>query len=161
MKKSNNGLKSFFKGLAGDLWVLLLDVIAVNAAYYLVLMLRYYVNGAMDPRAQNHLAAFLRFAPIYTVLCLIVFAVCRLYNGMWRYAGVNDMNRILTASVITSVMQVGGTIIMGHTMPRSYYIGGALIQFLLIVLIRFAYRFVLVEQKKIASRKLPARFARR
>ena len=32
--------------------------------------------------ADFYLPAFLRFAPFYTVLALIVFAVFRLYGGM-------------------------------------------------------------------------------
>ena len=92
------------------------------------------------------------------MLCVIVFALCRLYNGMWRYAGINDMNRIILASVITTAIHVVGIMLFrgGNKIPRGYYVGGALFQFVFITMIRFSYRFILVEQKKIASRKMPA-----
>ncbi len=154
--KELKGFSKILDAVAKDLWIVILDVIAVNAAYFLILVMRYYMAGVFNERANPHLQAFLKFAPIYTVLCIIVFAFCRLYNGMWRYAGINDMNRILLASAITAGIQVGGTLIMGHPMPVGYYVGGAFFQFLLIVLVRFAYRFILVEHKKIAGRKLPA-----
>ncbi len=150
------GFRKVVDAIAKDLWILVLDVVAVNLSYYLILLIRYYVAGTFNQAAKGHLSAFLQFAPIYTVLCVIVFILCRLYNGMWRYAGINDMNRILLASAVTAGIQVGGTLIMGHPMPVGYYIGGAFIQFVLIVMIRFAYRVFLAEKRKIESRKLPA-----
>ena len=35
-------MKKIWKSIAGDIWVVLLDVIAVNAAYYLALMIRFF-----------------------------------------------------------------------------------------------------------------------
>ena len=54
-----------------------------------------------------YLTAFWQFAPFYTVLAIAVFAAFRLYGGMWRYAGINDMNRIILANLCTSVVQIG------------------------------------------------------
>lgn len=67
------------------------------------------MNFEFRPTVSYYMTDFWKFAPFYTVICIIVFAVCRLYGGMWRYAGLNDMNRIITASVITAVLQVIGT----------------------------------------------------
>ena len=151
-----NKIRTHLRGIVKDLWIVLLDIIAVNAAYLLALLLRFYVNNQFRPTVSYYLSDFARFAPFYTVLCIAVFAAFRLYNGMWRYAGLNDMNRILMASAVTCVIQVAGTMIFIRRMPITYYVLGAVIQFLMIAAIRFAYRFVTIEQKKIASRKLPA-----
>ena len=116
-------MKKFLKGIARDLWIVLLDIVAVNAAYFLALMVRLYVNFEWRDVARDYyLPAFLRFAPVYTVLVIIVFMLFRLYGGMWQYAGLNDMNRILGANAITVVIQVVGTwLIMPpmRTLPRK------------------------------------------
>lgn len=155
-------LKKFLSGITRDLWIMLLDIIAVNAAYFLALMVRLYVNFEWREVARDYyLPAFIRFAPVYTVLVILVFAAFRLYGGMWRYAGMNDMNRIICASAVTAVIQVVGTLFVftpgGHYhMPVTYYLIGTLLQFLFIVLIRFGYRLLLLEKKKLAERNSQA-----
>ncbi len=154
-------MKKIWDSIAKDLWIVLLDVIAVNAAYFLALLIRFYVNFEFRAVAKDYyLPAFLRFAPIYTVLCFIVFVCFKLYGGMWRYAGINDMNRIIGASLVTAVIQIIGTTFIftpekyGH-MPITYYVIGAILQFLFITLIRFGYRILLVEKKKVSNRNVP------
>lgn len=136
-----------------DWLILILDVLAVNAAYYLALLMRFYVNNEFRPTVSFYLTDFLTFAPFYTVLCIAVFWFFHLYGGMWQYAGINDMNRIIGASVVTAVLHVVGTALFIRRMPITYYIIGAILQFLFITLIRFGYRIWLVEKKKIASSK--------
>ena len=154
-------MKKIWDSIAKDLWIVLLDIIAVNAAYFLALLVRFYVNFELRDVAKDYyLPAFLRFAPVYTVLCFLVFVAFRLYGGMWRFAGINDMNRIIGASMITAVIQIIGTTFVftpekyGH-MPITYYVIGAILQFLFVSLIRFGYRILLVEKKKVAGRNTP------
>ncbi len=138
-------IKYILRGVARDWWIVALDVIAVNAAHFLALLIRYYVDLEFLEKAAHHLTAFLTFAPFYTVLCVIVFAVFRLYGGMWKYAGLNDLNRIIAASLTTVVIQVAGTMMSVGRMPMTYYFIGALIQFVLIASIRSGSRFQLID----------------
>ena len=150
-------MKKVWKVIRRDLWVVLLDIVAVNAAYYLALLLRFYVNYKLSPVAsEKYMPTFMKFAPIYTVLAIIVFILFQLYGGMWRYAGINDMNRIVGASLVTTVIQLVGTLVFYRRMPISYYLIGAILQFLFISLIRFGYRILLVEKTKMAARRIPA-----
>ena len=159
-KKKTAGKENIFrkagKALAKDLWIVILDVIAVNLAYFLALMIRFFVNGEFRPTVRYYLTDFLHFAPFYTIICLLIFAAFQLYGGMWRYAGINDMNRIIGASVITAVIHVIGTAVFVRRMPITYYVMGAVMQFLFITLIRFGYRILLVEKKKVAARNTPS-----
>ena len=149
-------MKKFWIMIRRDLWVVLLDIIAVNASYLLALLIRFYVNGIFRPVVtEKYLPAFCTFAPFYTILCIIVFLIFRLYGGMWRYVGLNDMNRIIGASVITTVIQVIGTCLFVLRMPITYYVIGTLLQFFFVVAIRFAYRVFLVEKKRISNRNAP------
>lgn len=65
------------------------------------------------------------------------------------------MNRIIGASAVTAVIHVIGTAVFIRRMPITYYIMGAVIQFLFISLIRFGYRILLVKKKKVTARKVP------
>ena len=151
-------MKKVWNAVAKDLWIVLLDIIAVNAAYYLALIIRFFVGGELRAVAVNrYMPAWMAFTPWYTVLALVVFMAFRLYGGMWRYAGIHDMNRIIGASAITTVLHVAGTIIFFTRMPLTYYIIGAVLQFVFIVLIRFGYRIILTEKTKLKKvEKVPA-----
>lgn len=142
-------------------WVLklaliLFDIFAVNFSYYMALILRFYVNGTFHMAGTLFMPLFLRFAPWYSVCCIAVFWLFKLYNGMWRYAGFSDINRVIMANVVTFVIQVVGSMFFTGglpvtRMPLSYYGIGAVIQFALIFLSRFSYRLLTVELKKISN----------
>ena len=143
-------MKKIWNALAKDLWIVLLDIIAVNAAYYLALIIRFYVGGFLRPVAvDRYLPAWESFAPWYTLLCILVFMGWRLYGGIWRYAGINDMNRIILANLSTAAIHVLGTTIFFTRMPITYYVIGAVLQFLFVVCIRFGYRVLLVEKRRL------------
>lgn len=148
-------MKKIWNSIARDLWIVLLDILAVNASYILALLIRFYVNFEFRPTVHYLIGDWLRFAPFYTVLSIAIFAAFRLYGGMWRYAGINDMNRIIGASVATTLVQILGTALFIRRMPISYYVIGAVLQFFLVSIIRFGYRILLVEKKKVAERKTP------
>ncbi len=149
-------MKKIWNIIARDLWIVLLDIIAVNMSFFLALMTRFYVNGEFRPTVNYYLTDWLHFTPFYTVLAIIIFIIFKLYGGMWRYAGINDMNRIIGANLCTVIIHILGTALFIRRMPYTYYIIGAILQFLFISLIRFGYRILLVEKKKVAYRKLPA-----
>jgi len=148
-KREGDRLKKNFSSLARDLWVVVLDVVAVNLSYYLALLIRFYVNFQLRPVAVNeYLPAWISFTPWYTVLSILIFAAWRLYGGMWRYAGINDMNRIIGANVCTTVLHVIGTVAFVCRMPITYYVIGAGLQFFFVTIIRFSYRLLLVEKSR-------------
>ena len=146
MERIKNALKN-------DNLILLLDILAVNLAYFMALSIRVSISdigGVIQTPAgvPAYFTAFYRFAPIYTVLCVGVFLLFHLYGGVWRYAGANDMMRILAASAVTCILHVVGTILITRRMPLTYYILGAVLQFVFITGIRFARKIVAMELKK-------------
>lgn len=150
-------MKKVWEAVRKDLWIVVLDIIAVNAGYLLALLIRFFVNGAFRPIVTNdYLPAFWKFAPFYTVACIAIFIAFRLYGGMWTYAGLNDMNRIIAANICTLAVQVIGTCLFVRRMPITYYVIGALLQFLFVVTIRFGYRILMVEKHKLSNRSKAA-----
>ena len=127
-------------------YLVVYDIIAVNFSYFLGLWLRFDLQYSNIPR--EYLSAFLKFAPVYTVVVVIVFYILRLYNSLWRFASFNELNRIFAASVITTVIQIVGITALFVRMPFSYYVVGAATQFALITVVRFAYRFINMERAR-------------
>ena len=133
--------------------IILLDILAVNLSYFLALAFRFYMNNRLILTVPEYQDWIWQFAPIYTVACILIFWRFRLYNGMWKYAGINDMNRIILASLATSVFYVVGTLVMfPRRMPFSVYIIGAMLQFVMVTATRFGYKLWLVEKKKMMNR---------
>lgn len=139
-------------------WIILLDILAFNASYLLALVGRFFIAGEFRGGVQYYLEYFWQYAPIYTVLAFAVFVLFRLYGGMWQYAGLHDFNRIVTANLVTAVLQIAVSVIaimmipekvrQTSRMPFSYYIIGALLQFSMTAFSRFFNRFWQELQRK-------------
>jgi FlaA1/EpsC-like NDP-sugar epimerase len=118
------------------------DIIIVNLAYFLALWLRFDCRFSAIPVSYFH--AWVSFTPIYSLFCLAVFWYLRLYQSLWRFASYNELVRVTTSSVITSLFHTLFITTQIHRMPASYYIVGTGFQFLFIMAIRFSYRLVLL-----------------
>lgn len=129
------------------------DIIAVNLAHFMALVIRFYVASEFHSVAPHYIQAYSRYAICYTVFCLIVFCGLKLYSGIWKYAGFNDLNRILGASAICFAAHVAGTLMFNSRMPITFYCIGAALQFCLITASRFSYRLLLVEKNKVFGNK--------
>ena len=150
-EEMKNKRKNHTKRFVSNFFLALFDVIAVNIGYYLAILIRFYVANEFHDVAGQYINAFFKFAPYYTVICIAVFVGFKLYGGMWKYAGINDLNRIVSANITTTVIYVIGSLIFVRRMPISYYFIGAVIQLCFIVGSRFAYRLLMIESKKILN----------
>lgn len=124
----------------------LYDIVAVNLAYFLALWIRF--DCKFSSIDERYLQNYIHFAAIYTVFCLGVFWALHLYKSIWRYASFTELMRVLTSSFLTAVFHAVAITLLFGRMPASYYLFGALIQFLLIIGVRFSYRFILLERSR-------------
>ena len=141
-----------------SLYLIIYDIIAVNAAYIVALLLRFDFLFSRIP--EQYLDAYMHFTPVYTVFCIFTFAVLRLYKSLWRYASFSELNRIIVSSFITFLFHTVFITVFFMRMPISYYLTGAILQFGAIVAVRFSYRFILLERQrrtKNANDKLTSR----
>ena len=125
-----------------NLGLFVYDIFVVNAAFFLALMLRFDFRYSEIP--TYYLEPYMKFAPIYTVLCIGVFWVMRLYRSIWRFASYNELIRVVMATLITGVLQCVGITVLFERMPLSYYIFGIVLQFCAVIGIRFSYRLILM-----------------
>ena len=129
------------------------DILAINIAFFLALWVRFDCRFSMIP--DSYLNPYLKFAPIYTVICIVVFWAARLYKSIWRFASYSELLRTAMATVITGLIHIVGITILYCRMPISYYLFGIILQFFAVLGIRFSYRLVLMmrglQEKKIAE----------
>ena len=126
--------------------LMLYDIVAVNLAYFLALWIRF--DCKFSSIDERYLQNYIHFTAIYTVFCLGVFWALHLYKSIWRYASFTELMRVLTSSFLTAVFHAAAITLLFGRMPASYYLFGALIQFLLIIGVRFSYRFILLERSR-------------
>lgn len=139
-------------------WVLiagllvLFDVISTNAAYFIVLWGRFDFNYSDVLNSSGYFYTWLRMIPLYAVVVIVVFALFRLYNSVWRFASVTELLRIAGATIVTGLIYgILATIMIRFCtgkspdarMPYSYYIAGPILQGIFTFVSRFAYRMLL------------------
>ena len=127
-----------------NIGLMVYDVLMVNVAYFVALWIRFDCRISEIP--QYYLDAYTKFVPIYTVLCLAVFWCLRLYRSIWRFASYIELLRVVMSTIITFLIQVVGITFLFERMPISYYFVGIVLQFFAILVVRFSYRFVLLER---------------
>lgn len=156
-KKSGSKIVSFFKSFIdgkkkSNVVLTLLaiyDAFAITLAYFLALYIRFDGNYTEIP--SYYLMAWLKFAPIYVVICLVTFIILHLYRSLWRFASYKELTMVILSSVITGVLHVIGITLLFERMPISYYLIGMVLQFIFVLGIRFAYRFVILKRKMYAK----------
>ena len=122
--------------------LVLYDIICVNLAYFIALWLRF--DGQYSRIPSNYYNAWFHMIPIYSVICLLIFGELRLYKSIWRFASFIELEHVLLACGLTSMIHTAVITAVFARMPLSYYFVGLILQFMLVLGIRFSYRFVLM-----------------
>ena len=142
MSNNRNERRIHLHGRGMTYLLMAYDAFAVNISYFLALWLRFDCRfGAIGTRYLN---AWKSFTLFYTLICLIVFYFLKLYRSIWRYASYAELQRTISATVITGILHTTLITAFFTRMPLTYYVLGPILQFILITSIRFAYRFVLL-----------------
>lgn len=129
--------------------LVLFDALAVNLSYYLALLVRFYMDNRFISRVGRYLPAFEAYIPYNTVICIVIFLCFRMYSSRWKYAGINDINKVALASLTASAVHTVVTMIFFVKMPITYYVLGAAAQLLILTFSRLSYRIWEVETTKL------------
>ncbi len=125
-----------------SLLLMFYDMFAIEISYYIALLLRFDLRFSVIP--SRYLDVWEKMIIPYGLICLFIFWRLKLYNSVWRFASYTELLRVIMSSVFTSVFHILVSVILFERMPISYYTFGAIIQFLLVLGIRFSYRFILL-----------------
>ena len=137
-----------------SIWLVVYDILAATFSYFFGLWLRFDCQVSLI--SEEYLSAFIGFAPIYACIVLVVFFVLRHYQSLWRFASYHEFKIMIYGTAITTVLHIVGITVLFQRMPISYYFCGPIIQFVLLLSVRFAYRFVLLERSRRKQTDNPA-----
>ena len=128
------------------IFLILYDLAVAVGSYFLAIWLRFDCHFTEIP--QQYLMAWLKFAPIYALVSVLVFLLLHLYQSLWKFASFIELERLTIGSILLGIIHAVGITVLFIRMPITYYIVGIAIQFLLTIFVRFAYRFILLERNK-------------
>jgi FlaA1/EpsC-like NDP-sugar epimerase len=117
------------------------DAALVALAYLGAYLLRF--DQGIPPRYEDLLGATIAFVVIGKVA---IFAAFGLYHKWWRYVGLRDLETILKAAVVASLVMVGALFIWSPTdndIPRSVAVMDLLLTVALIGGVRLAVRSII------------------
>ena len=101
----------------------LLDIFLVYLSYGIAFLLRFETRIP-----KPYLDAFFGQIPIIAIITVVIFALFKFYNTMWKFASVDELLQILFAVFISSLI----ALLMGFTVaplrfPFTVYIIGCLL----------------------------------
>ena len=126
--------------------LVLYDIVAIHIAYFFALWSRFDFRYSQIP--VNYLSYYMRFITVYSIVSAALFWFFNLYRSMWRFASYTELIKTFKASVIMSSVHILFITILFGRMPMTYYVWGGMLQFLLLILVRFSYRFLLFEKSR-------------
>ena len=127
------------------------DVVVSAGAYFAALWIRFDCQYSRIP--NDYLMAWFHFLPIYAVVCVFVFWLFKLYQSLWRFASYSELARTTAATLILGIVYTAGITVLFMRMPIAFYVGGIVIQFMLSLAVRFAYRFIQLERNRLLWRQ--------
>ncbi len=129
------------KRLTSYISMFVFDIIAVNVALILALLLRF--DGAV-PSAYIRYAV--EIAPAATCIYILSFYSFRLYNRLWQYASVGELLSIVLAAVMGSMASISVAYFLMEPglfpLPRSAVILWTILVIALVGLARFSHRII-------------------
>ncbi len=126
--------------------LVIFDFFAVSLSYFLALWFRFDCRFSEIP--DDLLMTWLKFAPIYSLISVVILWSFKLYKSIWKFASFVELERIAVSCLILGITHAALITVIFRKMPITYYIVGIAIQFMLVLTVRFAYRFILLERKK-------------
>lgn len=123
------------------IFLILLDTMLISIASFSALFVRFDFRPSTIP--LKYIEAVVSYLPINIITTIIIFAIFRLYNSLWKYASIDEMINIVFAGTISGVMQLFGMHFILHIhVPRSYYPLSMIFLLAFIIISRFLYRYV-------------------
>ena len=119
--------------------LLFFDILLINAS----LILAYYLrldDIFTNPNYTNFVNEIPKLVLIVSVVKIGTFIAFKLYNSLWKYAGVYELSRIILASLVSNSFMMGYVFLTRTPIPRSIFIITFFIDCFFISAIRFGYR---------------------
>ena len=126
--------------------LMLYDFVAVCGAYFAALLLRF--DGVYSSIEARYIPPFNTFILPWAAVSVVIFYFLRMYNSMWRFASFTEFVRTVIGSFISSLLHTILITVLLDRMPLSYYLMGAVFQVILLLGVRFSFRFIQILKRR-------------
>ena len=125
------------------------DAACINLCSFAALFIRYELrwdrfikSGLTSDYPQGYVTTLQELIIINTLITLLIFALFRLYNSLWRYASLGEVLNIAVACVLSAVVHFLTVFGTYRRLPRSYFVIYLLLLFIMTLGVRFSYRII-------------------
>lgn len=120
--------------------LVVIDIFIIFIASYMAILARFDFSYSEVP--QSYLDNFNSYIGVHIFCTILIFATCRLYSSLWKYASIDEARYILMAAIVSGFVQYVGYRKLNLMLPRSYFIISVVFLMMGTVLARFSYRFI-------------------
>lgn len=114
------------------------DLVLINISLLAAYLLKFDFSYQSIP--EHFTQPILKLAIIATCVKIITFVLFRLYNSLWKYAGIYEVGLIVAACFVSNSIMISYVFLSKTQIPRSIFPICMLTDIFLIAGIRFAYR---------------------
>ena len=121
--------------------LILTDVLCINLAYIIALLLRFEFNISSN-QFNHYIGVYLDNFIVITAVKILIFGLFGLYNSLWRYAGIEEIAKVLFSAVVSFLIIFIYLRLTHQVIPRGVQ---GICLFLDIILIggsRVSYRYI-------------------
>ena len=123
------------KIMSRKLVFLAIDIVLVNIAVYIALILKFEGNIPFE-----YISVFIKTAFFITILKIIIYNFFNLYKSLWKYASIEELLQVLFATMTGSVIVLIFHELINQRFPISVYPITWMLTFIFIGGSRMAYR---------------------
>ncbi len=156
-KANNNNQHSIF--IKRSLRIAVLDAFIIAVSFFVAYLLRF--DFVFSMVISSYIDVFKTVVPIFAIFTIIVFFGFRLYHSIWRFASVNELERLIKAWVVLAVIATSYEIIDHFVhggirrVPISVWIMVLIFGFVGTTAMRFGYRFIrIISRTNIKAKNL-------
>lgn len=120
--------------------LLFADIICINFAYILSFLLRF--EFTISDNFLGYFAVYANNIVLITAVKLVIFWIFGLYRSLWRYAGTEELVKIILASAAAAAASIVYLEFSQQYFPRSIYVFSFIMDIVLIGGVRLGYRIV-------------------
>lgn len=120
-------------------FLLISDMILINISYIISFLIRFEFNvEALG--FQTFFSIYLENIMILTGIKILVLLISGMYNSLWKYAGIEELNKTVVASFISTAASIFYLVLVQENLPRGIYILTFLLDIFMIGGLRLSYR---------------------
>ncbi len=140
-KKVNKSGRLFSKQwLKNSALIMLADIFVVCFSFFFALFMRF--DASISNIPNNYLKTYVQIMPLWCILTCVVFYIFRLYHSIWTYVSLDEALLMIRAYITLVACFIITKFVLNIVMPRSFYLFGIVIAFVLHTGIRFSYRMI-------------------